>query len=236
MNLLNHGRSLQRTAIGAALAGLAAILLAPLSAAALGLPHDVSAQTRYLFYLHGSWLETKGLDARHPRYGRYRFNDIVAALRGRGFEVISEVRSGRVRTRDYAKMVASRVTELIARGVPPDHIAVIGHSKGGQMALETAAIVGDRTGRHVVMAGCALADGGHHRGYEKFLESRAARMRGRMLSLYDRADDTTGTCEEAFSAASLAGRRETVLETGRGHGLFYAPDPAWIEPVVDWIR
>ncbi len=43
--------------------------------------------------------------------------------------------------------------------------------------------------------------------------------RGRLLSLYDKADRMAGTCQEAFSASSQIDSKEIVFNTARGMGF-----------------
>lgn len=204
-------------------------------AASLQLPETVAVDTHYLFYLHGSWIEQKGVTEPHPRYGLYRYKDIVQSFTDKGFTVISEARFADVLPQEYAEVIVSLVRELLGRGVPASHIAVIGHSKGGQMTMLIASRLAEGDIRYVVMAGCGKKNSEYGNSYGKFLKKRASRMQGRMLSLYDEADSVSGTCQDAFAVARLQDVQETVLTTGKGHGLFYAPAAAWVEPVASWL-
>jgi len=125
---------------------------------------------------------------------------------------------------------------LIGKGVPPEHITVLGHSKGGLMTLIVASRVNEPNVNYVVMAGCGRMGTAFRRPYQIFLDRDARRLKGRILSMVDADDREAGSCQEAFGRASDAQTRETVLHTGRGHGLFYSPQPAWIEKVVEWIQ
>jgi len=201
--------------------------------AALGptLPDSVDPQAHYLFYLHGAWIEQHGLDAAHPEFGPYRYAAITQAFAARGLVVVSEVRQGNVDPAAYAQAVAAQVKALIGKGVAADRITVAGHSKGGRIALLVASILANPDVRFVVMAGCwSRSDD------EQFLRTRAASLQGQMLSLYDRSDRIAGSCADVFAKADAAKlqHKEVVLDTGRGHGLFFAPQPVWIDPVVAW--
>ena len=222
---------------------LASLLLTPALAASgpaagtsLTLPENIDASRPYLFYLHGAWIEEHGLSAAHPDYGRYEYGEITRALSDRGFVVISEARLHRVDPAAYAQLVARQVTALLEKGVPPAHITVIGHSKGAGMVLLLASMLENPAIQYVVMAGCQKLGTPARQDYEVFLRTRAPSLQGRILSLYDRSDQLMATCGEAFARASPARleSREMVLETGRGHGLFYTPDPVWIDPIVAW--
>lgn len=199
-----------------------------------GLPDTIDAKQNYLFYMHGAWIEMKGLNKPHPRHGKYEYDKIVRALSDQGFSVISEARLNRVDSRYYAEKITMQVRDLIGGGVPPVNITVIGHSKGGMIALLVASMLEEMKVNFVVMASCGRKETKFRRVYQRFLETRAEFMRGRLLSLYDSADRTAGTCQEAFSKTSQISSKEIVLNTGRGHGLFYSPESIWIKEVTVW--
>ena len=199
-----------------------------------GLPDRIDPKQKYLFYMHGAWIEVKGLNTPHPRHGKYEYDNIVQGLSDQGFAVISEPRLNRVGLGYYAEMITIQARDLMDGGVPPDNITVIGHSKGGMMSLLVASMLEERRVNFVIMAGCGREQTRFRRIYEKFLEDRAPLLQGRLLSLYDGADRTAGTCQEAFSAASQLSSKEIVLHTGRGHGLFYSPESIWIKEVTMW--
>ena len=199
-------------------------------------PEVIEAEQRYLFYMHGRWIEMHGLRVAHPRHGRYHYQRIVDAIAARGFVVISEARNENVRPPEYAARVAAQVRRLLAAGVPGRHITVIGHSKGGMMTLIAASIIRHPAVRYVVMAGCGRAGSPFRRIYGRFLDSKADKLRGRILSIYDQADQSAGTCREAFSRTPRLEGEEIVLTTGRGHGVFYAPREVWIDVIVRWAK
>jgi|AMFO01.1.fsa_nt_gi hypothetical protein len=197
-------------------------------------PETIDFDRRYLFYMHGMWLERHGLHRPHPRHGLYEYARIVHAFADRDFVVISEARLEEVSKKSYATKVARQARRLLERGVPPEHITVIGHSKGGLMALMVASELAEPKMNFVVMAGCGKRGSTFRGRYVKFLRKRAAEVQGHVLSLYDLTDHVAGTCQEVFDRASNATSEERVFQTGRGHGLFYAPEPIWIDEVVKW--
>jgi pimeloyl-ACP methyl ester carboxylesterase len=197
-------------------------------------PEPIDPKQEYLFYMHGAWIEMKGLNTPHPRHGNYEYDNIVRALSHQGFAVISEPRLNRVDGRNYARKIVTQVRDLMEKGAPPENITVIGHSKGGMIALLVATLVEEKKVNFVIMAGCGRKETRFRRVYEPFLQNRAALLQGQLLSLYDKADRVAGTCREAFSATSEIESREIVFNTGQGHGLFYSPEPIWIKEVVMW--
>jgi hypothetical protein len=227
-----------------ALLGLALSLFAlagSSSAAAVGeihsdLPEAIDPAKRHLFYLHGAWIEQGGLERLHPAHGRYEYQAIVRALTERGFVVISEARKGETNAEAYAKKVAGQIRRLLEKGVPPSQVTVIGHSKGGSIALLAASELQEEKVSFAIMAGCGKRGNAFGRSFERFLEERAARLRGRFLSIYDASDEVAGSCREAFERAAVAESAEVVLQTGLGHALFWSPRAAWIDEVVGWAE
>lgn len=199
-------------------------------------PRQADPAKKYLFYMHGAWIEKHGLGQSHPVHGRYEYDQIVRTLADQGFEVISEARLSEVPFRDYAEKVAGEVNQLLAGGVPPEQISVTGHSKGGHLALMVASFVQQPGVNYVVMASCGKQGSEFRLHYERYLRKSARQLAGRVLSIYDAADREASTCREAFRSARNAETDELVLRTGRGHGLFYAPDRAWLDPLLAWIQ
>ncbi len=188
---------------------------------------------RYLFYMHGLIVERLGPDARHPRYGNSDHAGIVQALESKGFHVIAEIRPSGTDAAQYARKVAAQVRALLAAGVPARNIAVTGFSKGGAITLTVAAILENAEIRFVVMAGCGI--GPFAGNFERQVEVDGPRLRGRILSLYDVADQEGGSCQKAFAKAGpVLVASEKVLNAGSGHGLFFRPQPIWIDAVADW--
>jgi pimeloyl-ACP methyl ester carboxylesterase len=199
-------------------------------------PETVDPARRHLFYLHGAWIEHSGLEGVHPQHGRYQYQEIVRALAERGFVVVSEARRGETDGEAYARKVASQVRRLLASGVPPSRVTVIGHSKGGSIALVAASELQETRVNFAIMAGCGKPGTGFGRGFERFVEERGARLRGRLLSIYDASDRIAGSCREAFEKAAVAESAEVVLQTGRGHALFWSPSAVWLDEVVEWAE
>lgn len=228
---------MSRHAVAISLVSLVIVALAGSGVAgmiATELPETADPDSRYLFYLHGAWIEQHGVAQPHPHHGRYEYQEIVQALADRGFVVISERRTNPVHPVSYAQRVADQVRTLVARGVPPARITVAGHSKGGHMAMLVASQVQEPALRVVVMAGCGAPGAEFRRSYAPFLATRAASMAGWILSLYDAADREAGSCQEAFDRAPAVRSQERMFRTGKGHGLFYAPEPLWLDEVARW--
>jgi hypothetical protein len=190
------------------------------------LPASIDPAARYLIYLHGRILEVQGRQATSPDFGRYEYDAILKALADKGLVVVSELR-GPSTGPAYAKKVAGQVRRLLAGGVPARHITVAGFSKGGFLALATAAEVGDPGVNFVIMAGCGPR-------VDESIKARS--LKGRMLSLYDESDGMAGSCRRLFAASPGLQTKEVRLTTGLRHGLFFRPRPEWLDLVADWTR
>jgi hypothetical protein len=205
------------------LVGLAPRAWAAGGAVHADVPASIDPAARYLIYLHGRILEVQGRQAVSPDFGKYEYDAILKALADKGLVVISELR-GPDTGPAYAKKVAAQVRKLVAGGVPANHITVAGFSKGGLLARATAVELADPAVNFVIMAGCG-------RGPD---DAGAARLKGRLLSLYDESDEMAGSCQRLFGPGMQT--KEVKLTTGLRHGLFFRPRADWIDLVADWAR
>jgi hypothetical protein len=85
--------------------------------------------------------------------------------------------------------------------------------------------------RFVIMAGCGRMDVFNVAGG---LNVRGRRPQGRVLSMYDRNDNEAGPCGRYFPEAPGLTFKEIVFDVGRGHALFYTPEPVWVDRVVEF--
>jgi len=185
-------------------------------------PATVDPAARYVVYLHGRIMETKGRQAVSPEFGLYDYDGVLRELAGKGLVVISEVRRGNAQM-SYAKKVAAQVRRLEAGGVPARHITVAGFSKGGLLARATAAELGDPAVNFVLLAAC---------GRQEADPTQAGKLKGRILSLYDESDEMAGSCQRVFAPGMET--KEVKLTTGLRHGVFYRPRSDWVTMVAEW--
>ena len=221
------------SAIAACAAGLAcgAATEVPADTASSSIVSDVPAvidpNARYLFYLHGAIIETEGTRPTHPRFGVYEYEKILATFAERGFVVISEARPAGTDGMVYASKVVEQVRTLLAAGVPPGHVTVVGFSKGGGIAIAASSMLAEDDVNFVFMAAC-----------NPWIDDHPEIVaRGRLLSLREASDELMGTCEGLFARSpSQHDQREIVLHLGGGHGAFYRPQTEWVDPVVEWAE
>ena len=188
-------------------------------------PAIIEPGASYLIYLHGAIIETEGVRPTHPRFGVYEYEEILRTFAERGFVVISEARPSGTDGMLYAAKVVGQVRELLAAGVPPGQVTVVGFSKGGGIAIAASSMLADDDVNFVFMAACNL-----------WLDSHPEIVaRGRLLSIRESSDDLVGSCGGFFERSPSPHEHvEIVLELGGGHGAFYRPRPEWVEPVVEW--
>lgn len=180
---------------------------------------------KYLFYLHGQIVEGSEGRPEHPEYGVYDYPAIVAAFEERGFTVISEIRPAETDGMAYARTLAEEIEGMLASGVPPERIAVVGTSKGGGIAVALSSMLGNERIRFVFMGTCV----------NWIRNWPALKLRGRILSIVEETDTVAGSCLEPFKGSDIIPVfREIRIHTGRGHGAFYEPLPDWMEPAAAW--
>lgn len=207
------------------------LLLIPARALGTGrvlrsLPDKIDPRQSYLIYLHGRIIEEAGLRPTSPEFGVYEYEKILADFASRGFVVISEPRPRGTDPGTYADKVVGQVRALLQAGVPPEHVAVVGFSKGGGIALVTASRLAEPKVNFVILAGCGAGTPPEH----------AQLLQGRILSMFEASDDRAATCKPAFAQAKgpLA-QEEVVLKLGTGHGAFYRPGD-WLGQVAAWVK
>jgi hypothetical protein len=188
-------------------------------------PETIDPAARYLIYLHGAIIERAGVRPTHPEFGVYEYRKILEVFAERGFVVISEARPEGTDGMLYAATVADQVRKLLAADVPPDHISVVGFSKGGGIAIAASSMLANDRINFVFMAAC-----------NPWLDLRPEIVaRGRLLSLRESSDELVGSCESLFGRSpSQHDHLEVLFELGGGHGAFYRPQPEWVNLVIEW--
>ena len=200
------------------------------------LPLIINPSARYVFFLHGRFVERYGPNGRHPRFGIYDYHGIVKSFRLRGFEVISEIRPKGTKLDKYAKKIVNQIKTLLTYGISPKQITVVGFSKGSAIALLVSALLKDFGVNFVIMSGCSQT-GTHVLGkYRKLLDQSIQSIQGRFLYIYDINGQKCDIFQKIFKNAPAEFTfNEMMLINGLGHKLFYKPRKEWIEPVMEWI-
>ncbi|MUV15490.1 alpha/beta hydrolase [Lysobacter sp. HX-5-24] len=204
--------------LAVASASAAEVLTAP--------PAKPDPAKHYVIYLHGKIVEEKG--APRPvddRFGVYHWPALLDTLGSRGAVVISQQRPKDTDYIAFAGSVVSQVEKLVAAGVPEDHIAVVGFSKGGAIAMRVSSFLRRPDVRFVLLAACWRDD------------EPQVRFTGRVLSIREKSDSLAGySCKPiAEKAEKPTSFEEIVIDTGKSHGAFYLPRKEWTKPTLDFI-
>ena len=212
------------------------ILLLPMAACSPPVPATppvgatgtaAAAGPRSVISLHGKIVETDGRTAVSPEHGPYEFDAIVEALRDDSTTVIAPLRAAGAGVVAHADSTAQRIRQLMAEGVKPERITVVGASKGGVIALVTSTRLDEPAVGYVVLGAC----------YADLEKDFQPRLHGRVLSIYEASDSGAQSCKAAFAASpGIAGHSEIRLETGLGHGFLFRPMREWVEPARGWVR
>lgn len=188
-------------------------------------PANPDPARMHVIYLHGAILTGSDGSAVSPQWGRYEYDAILGRFAREGWEVIGEIR-----TDDHVESAARRlegwISELKQAGVPSSHIAVVGASVGGIIAGRVSHRLKDRNITYVLLASL----------YE-MQSLPPVPLSGRVLSIHDEADRRTWVDSEYLVPdEALAASLVVITRTGRGHGLLFTPDDAWVRPTIEWIR
>lgn len=199
--------------------------------AAYAFPTSIDPSARYLFYLHGKIVEDQGLAALDPVFGAYEYQAILEHLGSTGLIVISEQRGKDADGTAYAARLGDQVARLEEAGVAPQHITVVGASKGAAIAALASFMIQDPLLNFVLLGTC-------YPGMSSEWQSSGMHLYGNVLSIRDVADvDYAGSCEDLYKLSEgrgLGRHSELVLQLGTGHGILYHPLDEWILPTLAW--
>lgn len=213
------------------IAGLALLLAAAAATTARAtildhVPAPLDAKARYVIYLHGRIVEEQGRRPTSPEWGIFEYDRILGALAGEGAVVISEQRPRNTDPDTFAAHVVEQVRQIIRAGVQPEHVTVVGFSKGGGIATRTSALLKNPRVNFVFLAACGDGD---------FTGSDLA-VSGRILSIYETSDDNGRSCADLFAKPGVTGEHsEMSIAIGGGHGAFFRPHPEWVTPLLRWV-
>jgi hypothetical protein len=185
-----------------------------------------------MFYVHGKIIEEQGLPAVSPEFGEYEYPAILERLASYDFTVISEQRVKDANAWVYAERVVAQVKRLLAAGVPPEHITVVGASKGAYIAVFVSHQLQNPQTNFVLLGTC-------HPDTIREWQQNSLSLHGNVLAISDSADEYAGSCEDMFASSEGQGLNrhvDLILQLGNGHGLLYKPLDEWILPTVEWAQ
>jgi hypothetical protein len=194
------------------------------------LPKNLTANEKYLFYLHDgvvTHLGDNAVNPARPEWGPYQYLAILDSLCKRGFKVISENRKEGVSDSTYAGRIVHQIDTLMQHEVSPDNIIIVGASAGNDIVLKVSSTKQNSRLNYVIMGGCR-AD-----GYKDYLHMK---LYGNFLSIIE-ATDPHGSCSGIFEKRkNISGFNEITLNTGLSHGFIYKGYKEWIDPLVSWFE
>ena len=208
---------------------LACLVLVPISGRAVEIydrfPNTVQAGERYVIYSHGLIVEGDDPKPISPQYGVYDFPAIKQALfDAGGFNLIAFQRP---KSSDdaYADTLKTWVRRLLAAGVKPSRITLVGFSRGAQLTALASNDLASQGINTALLAICEDGDVSHAPGLI---------LGGNLLSIYERSDQL-GSCRKLSARSHLKAFKEIAISTGKKHGAFFQPLPQWVGPLKAWI-
>ena len=215
-------------------AGLRWTVVAVLMAGATTGAADDARRPHHLIYLHGRIVqEQQSARPLHPQFGYYELERILDAFRDRGFVVSGEIRPKQASVSDSAERVVEQVRQLLALGVPADHVTVVGGSMGAAIAFLASVRLQNPDLRFCVLGACLSET------VRGLLADEGKAPSGHLLSIREASDESSSPCpswRDDLAAGSPLVAREIVLDTGLRHGFLYRPLPEWLDPVVEWAH
>lgn len=182
---------------------------------------------KHIFYLHGRIIELQGKDAVSPIYGKYHFDDIVAAFSNKGSTVHAQVRNEETGFTEFAEQTSNQIDSLIQAGVSARNITVVGASKGGIMAMYISHL-NSKPIKYVLLGA----------NTESIEQENDWQLHGHILAFIDESDQVANRSYAYWKARSphLKELKEIKLSTGLGHGFLYKPLDEWVKPAKTWIE
>jgi hypothetical protein len=205
-------------------------VLTPISSKAVAIydnfPNAIHANERYVIYSHGLIGEGDNPRPISPKYGQYDFPGIKQALFSRGgFNLIAYQRPKNADVSAYVDTLKSWVRRLLAAGVKPSRITLVGFSRGGGL---TAYASSDLAAEGINTAILAICEDGD------FYHDPPLILGGNILSIYETSDEV-GSCGKLAARSHLASFKEIAISTGKSHGAFFQPLPEWMRALKVWI-
>jgi len=184
----------------------------------------------YIFFLHNKYLETHNDGDYDTVYKtKIEYSKVLNSFRKDGFIVISEKRKPKTDGINYAKKVVNQIDSLINIGVEPNHITVIGTSKGGYIAQYVSTFKNNPQINYVFIGSFQESD---------LEEMPDINFSGNVLTIYEKSDiyGVSAIKRKENSTNKINHFKEIELNNGLKHGFLYKALDEWIEPTKKWAR
>lgn len=181
----------------------------------------------YLFFFHNRFLEEMNVDAIHPDYGKAEYYEILSEFKKAGFTVFSEKRASGTDISLYAKKITYQIDSLLKKGVKPNHITVVGTSKGGYIAQYVSTYLANPDVNYVFI--------GSYRDQD-ITKLPNINFCGNILNIYEASDEfgSSAIKRKEISTLKVSRFKEIELHNGLKHGFLFKARKEWIKPVISW--
>lgn len=190
-------------------------------------PNEIRPNERYVIYSHGLIVEGDDPKPVHPTRGVYDFPAIKQALFLDGnFNLIAHQRPKNTEISAYVSILESWVRRLVAAGVKPSRITLVGFSRGGHLTAYASGRLADLGLNTAIMGACSNGD---------IVRDPPLTLGGNFMSIYETTDSVL-SCERIAQRSRLASFEEIAISTGKEHAAFFQPLPQWVDPLKQWIQ
>lgn len=187
-------------------------------------------EKNYIFFIHNKFLEDNPDGTFEPKYGvKVEYAKILESFRKDGFIVFSEKRKSKTNWIQYAEKVKLQIDSLISSGIKPNHITVVGASKGGYIAQYVSTIAKNPDLNFVFIGSFQNSD---------ILETPEIQFCGNILTIYEKSDifGVSAIHRKETSKLKINQFKEIELNTGLKHGFLYSASDKWIKPCKMWAK
>jgi len=184
----------------------------------------------YIFFIHNKFLEENPDGTFADKYNvKVDYKGILQSFKNDGFVVFSEKRSTKANERAFANKVVSQIDSLISKSVQPNHITVIGTSKGGYIAQFVSTFAKNPDLNFVFIGSFQDTD---------IEEIPAIQFCGNILTIYEKSDiyGVSAIKRKETSKLKINHFKEIELNTGLKHGFLYIASDEWIKPCKMWAK
>lgn len=184
----------------------------------------------YIFFIHNKFLEENPDGTFADKYNvTVDYKGILQSFKNDGFVVFSEKRNTKANERAFANKVVSQIDSLISKGVQPNHITVIGTSKGGYIAQFVSTFAKNPDLNFVFIGSFQNTD------IEEIPEINFC---GNILMIYEKSDifGVSAIRRKETSKLKINRFKEIELNTGLKHGFLYIASDEWIKPCKMWAK
>ncbi|RZL35823.1 MAG: alpha/beta hydrolase [Pedobacter sp.] len=193
-------------------------------------PRTIKTEKDYIFFIHNKFLEENPEGTLATKYNvKVAYGEILKSFSKDGFEVVSEKRKPNTNSVDYAKKVVEQIDSLIKIGVKPNHITVVGTSKGGYIAQFVSTFAKNPDLNFVFIGSFQAKD---------IEEIPTINFSGNILTIYEKSDvfGISALKRKEKSKLKINHFKEIELNTGLKHGFLYIASEEWIKPCKMWAK